>query len=219
MKYGIISDIHSDIDSLRSVYSKLDKEVEQIYNCGDIVGYGDYPNEVIDLLLDKNVISVSGNHEKALFSNLEYLFMSKKAQIAIDKNFNQLTEENLNYLENLPSCITHDNIRIVHGTPPLSHTTYLDALDKDDIKSIFSKYSQKIAFCGHTHKMEIVELNELGRIIRHNINFNKPYTLNENSRYIINVGSVSLQRDKDNTQPQFAIYDNDKYIISFNLVV
>ena len=49
MKYGIISDIHSDIISLNKVITKLEKQnADKIFCCGDLVGYGNFPDAVFN---------------------------------------------------------------------------------------------------------------------------------------------------------------------------
>ena len=51
MLWGVISDIHSNLEALEAVLKVLGQQSVQGYVCcGDIVGYGPQPNEVIALL-------------------------------------------------------------------------------------------------------------------------------------------------------------------------
>lgn len=52
-KIALISDIHSNIEALKSVLQDISErniDSENIYCLGDLVGYGPRPNEVIALI-------------------------------------------------------------------------------------------------------------------------------------------------------------------------
>ena len=127
MKYGIISDIHSDIKSLNKVLDKF-KEfgIEQIFCCGDMVGYGNFPDAVVKTVRVNNVISVAGNHEKALFFEDDYLDMNETAQKAINANLDFIGDDDLEYLKNLPNTVVQTNMRFVHGLPPSCYSNYFN---------------------------------------------------------------------------------------------
>lgn len=65
MKIGIISDIHADPTALDKALSRLrDKhQVDMILCAGDLTGYGNQPNDVIDRLRTENIPTVKGNHD------------------------------------------------------------------------------------------------------------------------------------------------------------
>ena len=51
MRLAIIADIHSNLEALDSVLTRIDREgVESILNLGDLVGYNASPNECLELL-------------------------------------------------------------------------------------------------------------------------------------------------------------------------
>ncbi len=52
-RYGIIADVHSNIESLKSVLAELEKEgVDEILCLGDVVGYNASPSECIDIVFE-----------------------------------------------------------------------------------------------------------------------------------------------------------------------
>ncbi|SQC01456.1 phosphoesterase [Clostridium tetanomorphum] len=54
MKIAVISDIHGNIFALDNVLCDIDKKsVDCIINLGDFVGYGSFPNEVIERIRKK----------------------------------------------------------------------------------------------------------------------------------------------------------------------
>lgn len=219
MQIGIISDIHSDIHRLNSILSFLDKKkVSQIYCCGDLVGYGLYPEEVVNEIKRRNIIAVCGNHDASLFDKHLYFLMNETAQIAIDDNLSKLSDSSLKFINELPKSFVKGDIRIVHGAPPDSIITYISYLLKSELIKIFESYQNKITFCGHVHIPEIIDYD--GKKIRRieEIEFDKPYLLEKKKRYIINAGSVSEPRDTDMYVSRCIIYDSNKKTVTFHQI-
>ena len=53
MKSGIISDVHSNLEALTAVLSRLDESgIDRIVCLGDIVGYGADPVECLELIAE-----------------------------------------------------------------------------------------------------------------------------------------------------------------------
>ena len=216
MIYGIISDIHSDINALEKVMNSIKiKDVDQIFCCGDMIGYGNNPEEVIELLRLNNVSCVTGNHEQALFDDLEFAAINSVAQKAIEKHYSLLSDNSMEYLEELPSSFTHKNMRIVHGVPPYSFTEYIHYQSYDAIINAFDGYKEQLAFCGHTHLTSIIKYDRCNIAYDKKIIYGKAYKLCNELRYIINVGSVSLPRGQNKEKAQFVIYDNKKQEVQF----
>lgn len=216
MNYAIISDIHSDIHSLKNVLASIKKlMIDKIICLGDIVGYGSQPEEVVGEMIQQKIVCIKGNHEKALFSTEAFDFMNDKAKDAIDENFFNLSDDSLEFLKSLPDYWIENNIRFVHGVPPKSVYEYLNHCLKEEIISFSKQYSEIIAFCGHSHLTEIVEIKDNKVCRNENIKFDKVYNLDIKHRYIINVGSVSLQRDNDISGSIFTVFDSNSYKLRF----
>ena len=67
MRLAVISDIHSNMDSLAAVLADIDgRGADRIVSLGDNIGYGPEPEAVIRTLRRLNIPSVKGNHEAAL---------------------------------------------------------------------------------------------------------------------------------------------------------
>lgn len=68
---ALLGDIHGNLTALEKVLSELEREkIKNIYCTGDIVGYGPRPNEVIECIKGRKIISVMGNHDEAVGYNL-----------------------------------------------------------------------------------------------------------------------------------------------------
>jgi predicted phosphodiesterase len=51
MRYGLISDIHANLEALNAVLAALQAEaVDAILCLGDVIGYGPNPNECVSLV-------------------------------------------------------------------------------------------------------------------------------------------------------------------------
>jgi len=67
MKFAVIGDIHANIFALRAVLYKADMlGISQVYCLGDLVGYGANPNEVIDLIRQREIIVIQGNYDESV---------------------------------------------------------------------------------------------------------------------------------------------------------
>ena len=64
MKYLVFGDIHGNLPALEKVIKK-EKDIEGYINLGDVVNYGPWSNECVDLIESlNNCVSIVGNHEK-----------------------------------------------------------------------------------------------------------------------------------------------------------
>lgn len=66
MKIGIISDIHGDVSALREVLERFDHyhKVDQVLCAGDLVGRGPNPEQVVEIVRQREIITVRGNHDE-----------------------------------------------------------------------------------------------------------------------------------------------------------
>ena len=66
MKVALIGDVHANLPALEAVLAHINEnepDVERIWNVGDFVGYGAFPNEVIERLRNENALSIVGNYD------------------------------------------------------------------------------------------------------------------------------------------------------------
>ena len=68
MKVLVLSDVHGNLPSLEHVL-KSEKSFDLLISLGDVVNYGPWSNECVDLLDTlENKILLKGNHEDAFLS-------------------------------------------------------------------------------------------------------------------------------------------------------
>src|SRR5579884_3407772 len=112
MRFAVISNIQSNISALKAVLDAIDAEavpVERIISAGDAVGLGPSPNEVVDVLRDRDIESVRGNYDDAVAFNrmgtgMDFpdLASEQADAAAVAWTRSALTEENMDYLQKLP---------------------------------------------------------------------------------------------------------------------
>ena len=85
MLWGVISDIHSNLEALEAVLSVLDqKGVKSYICCGDIVGYGPEPNPVIERIAKlPGLLVVRGNHDLAVLGRMDIQWFNDPAKAAV----------------------------------------------------------------------------------------------------------------------------------------
>ena len=115
MKLGIITDIHSNIIALNEILKEFKKiKIDKIICCGDIIGIGPRPDEVVQALMQVSdkLIAVKGNHEKYLLDGLPVNVHDDKRNMSLEEIQNhkwihsRISEQSKKFLENLPTYKT-----------------------------------------------------------------------------------------------------------------
>ncbi len=205
MRYGIVSDIHSNLEAFEAVLDALSKEKIDRYICvGDIVGYGADPRACIKKVRQLNIVTVLGNHDAGCigFTDLSYFNEHAKAAVIWTKEI--LNQSDLEYLKTLRLVIEMGDFTLVHGTldnPEAFH--YM--LDTYRALRSFDAMKTRILFVGHSHVPGIFEYK------KDNLKYfyQKKIKPSENAKYIVNTGSVGQPRDGD-SRASFVIYDTDQ---------
>lgn len=218
MKIGILADIHSNLEAFEAVLSELEKqEIEKIWHLGDIVGYGPNPNECIELIRKREIISLAGNHDLAIIGKISTLDFNPYAAAAVKLNAQELSEENKKFLENLPlTSKPEKDIILTHGSIRDPVWEYL--LEIYQAEENFVLFKEKILFVGHSHLPIIFEKRE-NKIYQFRFPPDKAFLKFErDSRYIINPGSVGQPRDQ-NPKASFVIFDDENWILQYRRLV
>lgn len=213
MKYGIIADIHSNYNALETVWSFLkEQQIDEIINCGDVVGYGPQPNECIELMnKTKNVHSVMGNHDRVVVKSEEDWRFNPVALKAAEWTKKQLKSSSIKYLASLDCNGEAGNFMFVHGSPCSPLNEYI--IGVSEAVPNFKKITKTVCFIGHTHTAACFKCDIDGNVEAVKFNPGSHLELKEDSQYIINVGSVGQPRDGD-PRSSVCIFDANKLHIS-----
>jgi len=212
MRYAIISDVHANLAALEKVLQRIESErCDRVICLGDLVGYGPFPNECIQLVEEAADFVLAGNHDHASIGLLDMEYFNPYAKTAIEWTTTVLTQENKDYIATLGLEKHEGGTHFVHATPcNPAEWNYIMTLHEAEYN--FACFEDRVCFIGHSHIPVAFLLNGSARTTMARetaINFD------EKSRYIINVGSVGQPRD-GNINAAFGIFDSE--LNNFRLV-
>jgi putative phosphoesterase len=179
MRLAIISDVHSNIYALERVLEDIEnRDVDQVFCAGDLVGYAPFPNEVVKNIREAEIMTVQGNYDDAISNSkiacgCDYKTEREKKIGLSSLNFTgeETNEENKAFLRDLPQKlklhIDDYKILLVHGSPrKLNEYLYAES---EELSEVVAELEEDILICGHTHL---------------------PYHRLVGEKHVINVGSV-----------------------------
>ena len=220
MRALVLSDIHGNLHALEAVLAVAQTSgFDQLWNLGDVVGYGARPNEVIDLLRAHATLNVRGNHDRVCSGVSSSIGFNPVAAAAAGWTRTQLLPANRDWLRALPIGPLPGSARamIAHGSP-LHEDQYISSMR--DAWTPLQRMPTEITFFGHTHIQggfsQRAEQWEEDVPIYHSPTATETFTLAvpPGSRYLLNPGSVGQPRDHD-WRAAFAIYDDLLEQVSF----
>src|SRR5580693_6057911 len=102
MRALILSDIHANLEALQAVLAAASGKWDELWNLGDLVGYGANPNEVIETMRPLETLVVRGNHDRVCCGLTSSNSFNPTARAAANWTRTQLTPENLDWLREVP---------------------------------------------------------------------------------------------------------------------
>ena len=198
-KIAFISDIHSNIDALQSVLAHIDKVGADVILClGDIVGYGGAPKQCLDLIRERDIQTVMGNHDEYVTLIMDPRVERLRPEIrqAIEWTQAQLSMDDLKWLSNLDMRMAADEFEILHASYAPPRWAY--CLDEPTFARNFEHQTKQLAFCGHSHSPLFGFQMENGDPLLDYIrNASRKTKIDGKFKTMVNVGSVGQPRDKD----------------------
>ncbi|QDU70113.1 metallophosphoesterase family protein [Engelhardtia mirabilis] len=207
MKYGVLGDVHSNLSALEEALAEMDRRgVDVVVSVGDVVGYGAAPSETIQLLRDRNVWVVKGNHDAACVGDEDDRYFNRYAREAVRWTRSTLGGDELDWLRALPMTLELEHCHVAHGTLD-SPEAYEYTLGVQNARPSIDHMSKQVCFVGHSH-IPVTILLPSESPTRVALAPDPFLDLTEAHRAIVNVGSVGQPRDED---PRLAmgIYDVD----------
>lgn len=181
---GFISDIHGNAAALRAVLRELENMgCKSIYSLGDVAGYYPAVNECCDMLRERNIPNLLGNHDRYLLTG-QSCGRSRSVDLAIAYQRTVITEENLAWLSESALTLRTETFFACHGGPedPVEQYLLAPPYPLDEETGFF--------LSGHTHV---------------------PVIWSENGLTYCNPGAVGQPRDGD-PRASFAVLDDSGMI-------
>ncbi|MGH9321681.1 MAG: metallophosphoesterase family protein [Vicinamibacteria bacterium] len=212
MRYLVLSDIHSNLEALTAVLRRVRrKKFDRVVILGDLVGYGADPNSTVDKVRHlRRTVIIRGNHDKVC-SGLEAGEMFNKVALESARwTEKKLLPRHRRWLRALPrGPVEVDGVlSISHGTP-LDEDAYI--FGEIEALNMFPFFTTPICFFGHSHFPVVFGLDQesLTTYVPTKNGANGGayrVKLRQDTRYLINPGSIGQPRDGDN-RASFGILD------------
>lgn len=189
MQLAIFGDIHGNLAALEAVLTDMDaRGLSRRYCLGDLVGYGTFPNEVIEIIRAHNVPTLAGNYDVGVGNDSDdcgCAYSSATAQALGERSIAwtnaHTTADHKAYLRALPASIAVPTdgmeVLLVHGSPrKVNEYLYADRPNAS-LERIMDGVGAQVMVCGHTHL---------------------PYhKVLPSGRHVINAGSVGKPKDNN----------------------
>lgn len=215
MRTAVFSDAHANLEALTAVLRAAEEDGAERFVClGDTVGYGANPNECCDLVRERALVTILGNHDAAVSGRMDYSYYYDAARQALDAHASTLSQANMRWLRALPYEHRDGVLAYCHSGP----------IDHDQFEYVFTaEHAERfipirddlaeVTFFGHTHLCRAFALSPDGvaDVIGERVEIRRDH------RYVISVGSVGQPRDRD-PRASYGLYDDDEGMLYFRRV-
>jgi putative phosphoesterase len=185
----IFSDIHANLPALEAVLWDIEQRgLTQVYCLGDLVGYATFPNEIIEIIRDREIPTIMGNYDQGVGNDSDdcgcaYIDPVSEAlgKRSIAWSNLNTSPENKAFLRTLlPEIrLTLGDLRVllVHGSPRKINEYLFENRPAASLERLMDTSLADVLICGHTHI---------------------PYhRVLPSGRHVINDGSVGKPKDGD----------------------
>lgn len=187
MRIAIISDIHGNLPAFKAVLEDMaSRAIDQVICLGDLVDFAPWPNEVINLVRSRKIMTIMGNHDERIAFDLPIIPLAKHSpeetedrNAAIKHSKTVITPDNKQYLASLPRKVVlqfaDTTLYCTHASPE-SIDEYLYENEDDLLQKRLQDSRADVLIVGHTH-----------------LSFIKDIT----GKKVINAGSVGRSKEPD----------------------
>ena len=220
MRYAVLSDVHGNLEALSAVLADAASEgALEILCLGDAVGYGADPAPCIELLGERSLLMVAGNHEHGALGLLDVGWFNTAARAAALWTRDRLGADHQDFLTGLPLASTLGEVTCVHASP--RHPEEWDyLLSAEDGFQAFGDFATRLCFVGHSHRPGAWSLGSSGPAYEDLAGpacHDRRIHFHDGRRYIINVGSVGQPRDRD-PRAAYVLWDEDERSVTLRRV-
>jgi len=212
MLIAIIADLHANLEATQAVLAEIDKRSpDRILCLGDLSGYNSQPNEVINLIRERDIPTIMGNHDAAVCGLEDPWFFRAAAKRAIEWQVGMLSEENRRWLARAPEQIVFNRVYLsVHGSPGGRDDYIIDWLDAMRQLEFLNGRDVHVCLFGHSHRPSFFSEKGAEQSVGHG----SVHELKLKNRYFINPGAVGQPRDGD-PRAAFGFLDTEKMTFEF----
>jgi len=207
VRYAFLGDIHGNTDALERVLASIKEQSVDKYVClGDVVGYGAEPVQCLEIIRGLKCDVIAGNHDWAAVGKISIDCFNAYAKAAALWTREQLSQEQKDWLANLPLVLTYDHCAVAHGTfhQPEAFNYIQTVFDAEQSFEALRRLGSQLGFLGHSHvPVGFFDTDPITYTLENNI------PIDAETATIVNAGSVGQPRDENN-KASWALFDSDK---------
>jgi putative phosphoesterase len=163
MLLAAFSDIHGNKHALEAVLKDIRQHApDQVMCLGDLVGYGAFPNEVIETIRAEGIPTLTGNYDDGVGFDRQECGCAYTTPEDIARGDRSLkwtqahvAPENKAWLRSLPRELrfTFGRWRVlgVHGSPRRLNEYLFEDRPERSLERMFADLEADVILCGHTH--------------------------------------------------------------------
>ena len=160
-KIAVLADAHGNLHALEAVIQDAERRgIDAFLNAGDFLGYGAFPNEVVELLRAKEALSILGNYDIEVMKKGNESKGEKKLALCFAKK--ELSRSCETYLRSLPRCIRLDmagkKLLMVHGSPDSIDEHIYPDTPEERLKELAGTADADVVIMGHSHLQFVREV-------------------------------------------------------------
>lgn len=215
MRSAILSDIHANLIAFRASLDAVERlHVQRAFCLGDIVGYNPWPNECVQIIRERSIPCVMGNHDRVAAGLEEPDNFNALATEAILWTRGALSETNKSFLAKLPDRrALNKSAVLVHGSPRDPDEYILTSeVARKNIAFLSERLGCDLCFFGHTHVPGIFDGTYADTRV-----FEGRFSLDRGHVWLVNPGSIGQPRDGD-PRASFIIYDESEMAAEFHRI-
>jgi len=211
----IFGDIHGNLPALEATFADMAARGldNNLYCLGDLVGYGVFPNEVINHIREKNIPTLMGNYDQGVGISSDDCGCAYKTEEARELGNQSIawsnihtSDENKAFLREFPAHIPVQlgdlRVLLVHGSPRKINEYLYEDRPENSLERIMDGVEADVLVCGHTH-LPYHRILPSGRQIVNAGSVGKPKDNNPQACYL------SLSADGDQLSVEFLRVDYD----------
>jgi len=214
--YGLVADIHGNREALGAALTALERRgVRQLLCLGDVVGYNADPDECVAMLQSRGALSIAGNHDLIALRRLDFARCSGKAMYALKRTRRNLAPASAAYLAGLPDeRVIDERVLMVHGgVRDVEQYMVTSAHIRQNAEYLAADHpAARLCFFGHSHEQRVYEVRE-GNV--RELPLSPAMTLDKDSVYFVNPGSIDASRKRSEKLAEFAVLDTDAWRVEF----
>jgi putative phosphoesterase len=162
VKIAVISDVHANLQALeRVIQDAEERRIDVFLNAGDSIGFGPFPNEVMELLCEKNVLSVVGNYDLEVIEGKTKEKGEKNLALKFARK--ELSKACKDYLRLLPRELRFEvagkKLLVTHGSPESIDEHIYSDTSVERLETFSNSAKADVIIVGHSHEQLLREVN------------------------------------------------------------